>query len=143
MLRETCIIEEIIQDAFIKLWEENKKINNPEYFLKRIIKNSVLNYIRNNNRRLQAEQNYYEITLSKEEYIEDIKGLAKDINTAISELPEKTRKVFLAKCVEGHKYSEIAEDLDMTENTVKYHITSAYRKIKDRYNIIIIVFIFY
>jgi RNA polymerase sigma factor (sigma-70 family) len=44
----------------------------------------------------------------------------------IGQMPEKRRHVFLLSNKEGLKYAEIAEQLDISVNTVKTHIKLSY-----------------
>ena len=51
--------------------------------------------------------------------------LEKEIRQAICHLPDVCRKVFLKSRFEGKKYEEIAAELAISVNTVKYHIKTA------------------
>ncbi|POY37911.1 hypothetical protein C3K47_05125 [Solitalea longa] len=44
---------------------------------------------------------------------------------AIDKLPEKRRKIFLMSNIEGLKYAEIADQLNVSVNTVKTQIKLA------------------
>ena len=55
------------------------------------------------------------------------------------ELPERTRKVFLAVVLEGLSYREAAERLEVTVNTVKTLYTRALKQLRERLEIIVVV----
>ena len=51
--------------------------------------------------------------------------------TAIDSLPPKCREVFILSKRDGLKYEEIAEELDLSVNTVRNQISKALKMIKD------------
>jgi RNA polymerase sigma factor (sigma-70 family) len=57
---------------------------------------------------------------------------ADEIIEMIRELPEMTAKVFMLFAVEEIKYSEIADKLSITESTVRWHVSTARKKLMDR-----------
>ena len=52
--------------------------------------------------------------------------------SAINQLPPQTRKVFEACFLHGKKYKEVAEEMDITINTVKTHISRALSFIRSK-----------
>lgn len=63
-------------------------------------------------------------TFSSEEDIEKV------IVNAIDKLPERCREIFLKSRIEGMKYREIAEELNISTNTVENHISIALKKLR-------------
>jgi RNA polymerase sigma-70 factor (ECF subfamily) len=59
------------------------------------------------------------------------KELQNDIDLAISRLPEQTKKVFELKRYEDLSYEDISSQLDISVNTVKYHIKSATKLLRE------------
>ena len=51
--------------------------------------------------------------------------------TAIDSLPEKCRQIFLMSKRDGLKYMEIADELGISENTVRNQISKALKILKD------------
>ena len=60
---------------------------------------------------------------------EEMKNTAKQ---AVNELPTECRQVFELSRYEGKKYSEIAQELGISVNTVKYHIKNAIKTLSSR-----------
>ena len=60
---------------------------------------------------------------------EEMKNTAKQ---AVNQLPTECRQVFELSRYEGKKYSEIAQELGISVNTVKYHIKNAIRILSSR-----------
>ena len=76
----------------------------------------------------------------------DREEILEKIREVLDELPEKCREIFILACVEGLKYREVAERLDVSVNTVKTQVKSAYAKLrfdfdlKEREYIVILLF---
>ena len=51
---------------------------------------------------------------------------------AISELPEKTRAVFMMSKLDGLSYKEIAEDLEISPKTVENQMGRAFRHLREK-----------
>jgi RNA polymerase sigma-70 factor (ECF subfamily) len=49
---------------------------------------------------------------------------------AVQRLPEQRRKIFLLSNGDGYKYSEIAEQLNISLNTVKTQLKKAYETLR-------------
>ncbi|MDP1803241.1 MAG: RNA polymerase sigma factor, partial [Bacteroidota bacterium] len=56
---------------------------------------------------------------------------ADQIYSFIAQLPPASRQVFNLYFVDGFKHKEIAELLDITEGTSKWHLNSAREKLKE------------
>jgi RNA polymerase sigma-70 factor (ECF subfamily) len=126
------VIEDIVQDCYILIWEtrETLDINKSLIgYLKQSIKNKCLNYIRHENvkdkygREVSGDENICFDPIDEE--------TAENIRKLIDNLPATVRKVFELNVVHGLKYSEIAEDMGISVNTVKYHIKVAYRTLRE------------
>ena len=49
----------------------------------------------------------------------------------IDKLPEVTKSVFTKYAIEGYSHREISEQLDIKENTSKWHLFEARKKLKN------------
>ncbi|MDF1546902.1 MAG: RNA polymerase sigma-70 factor [Bacteroidales bacterium] len=130
--RQVC--EDIVQSTFIFIWENVNKIEITSSFkayLYTTIKNKCLNHLRAIH--IQDKHNllYLEATLNSHDTskIEDPEILKK-IDIAISELPEKMANIFKLKYLQGKKNSEVAEILQVSENTVKTQLQRAKFKLR-------------
>ena len=52
------------------------------------------------------------------------------VNEAIDKLPERCREVFLKSRLEGMKYKEIAESMNLSVNTVENQMAIALKKLR-------------
>ena len=128
--------ENVVQDVFLLLWEKREVLDiriSLVSYLFSLVKNRSLDYLRH---KVVAEEYKQELsfklmsleqlnyTFSSEEEIEKV------IANAIDKLPERCREIFLKRRIEGMKYREIAEELNISANTVENHIAIALKKLR-------------
>ncbi|SKB37491.1 RNA polymerase sigma-70 factor, ECF subfamily [Sphingobacterium nematocida] len=127
--------EELVQETFIRSLNSLEKfIHNPKLvaWLFTIMKNIYINKYRR-----QAKYRSIEADIQNTPHFESIsrnKGESKfvmeDIQGALSKLPESNYKAF-TMFVEGYKYNEIADYLQVPEGTVKTRIHMARKLLKE------------
>jgi len=130
--------KEIVQDAFLNLWEkrDNIDLDRPvKSYLTMIIHNKCTNYLRDN-RKFDNYILHVENLLDIPEY-EDAdtfvqKELEAKIEIAINELPEKCREVFVLNRYENLKYQEIADRLQVSVKTVEAQMSKALQHMRIR-----------
>ncbi len=125
--------EEIVQEAFIKIWEnrENFLEDYPfEPLLFRIARNTSLNYSRKRVNRAVFEKNFsFSSDLSAgsaDEYIL-LQETQNIIDAILNGLPPKRKEIFLLQKVEGLSRQEIAEKLGISVITVDHQLFKANR----------------
>ena len=146
--------EEIVQDAYMKLWEVRLTMNeqsNIKNFLYTLVKNNCLNQIRNkqNAARLISNYQYFELKYNYEalekvgENFLDFQELKDKIDQAILELPDDLRIVFEMNRFRDMRYKDIASELDLSEKAVEARMTKALKilrsELKDYLPIIYLV----
>ncbi|GAA4246590.1 MULTISPECIES: RNA polymerase sigma factor [Winogradskyella] len=132
------IIEEKVDDVFIKLWsnrDQLNKIKNPKSYIYAILKNDLLR-IKNNyqTRPLQNDDQLNSSSLYPSIEDEIIANEQKEINknvikNVLESIPKRTRQIFEMSRIDGFKYKEISELLDISPKTVENHIGLALRHI--------------
>ena len=70
--------------------------------------------------------------LQNSTYSEEEEEEINRIRAVMEELPKQCLKVFLMSALDGKKYQQIADELGISVNTVKTHITKAYRLIREK-----------
>jgi len=120
--------EDIAQNAFIKLWENCKKIEieKAKSFLFKTAINLSLNSIKhqkvvinfNTNAIKKVENETPEFQMIEEEFYQKIQNV-------IAELTEKQREVFLLNRIEKVKYADIAEMLNISVKAVEKRMHAA------------------
>lgn len=122
------------QDAFIKLWDNCKKItlSKAKSFLFTVANNLVLNDIKHQKVVLRHQQiNHKHYTNESPEFVLEKKQFLERYNKILASLKEEQRVAFLMSKVEGKKHSEIAEILGVTTKVVEYRIYSAFNILKN------------
>ncbi|TKG92297.1 RNA polymerase sigma-70 factor [Puteibacter caeruleilacunae] len=128
--------EDITQEAFLILWEKKKDFDTLESikaFLYLTIRNKALNIIKHH----KIEQDFEsQDKLSKEGEVFYMNSLIQEetkalFYEALSKLPEKTQQV-IRLSMEGLKNPEIAEQLDISVNTVKFHKSNAFKTLREQ-----------
>jgi RNA polymerase sigma-70 factor (ECF subfamily) len=155
-VRDTFVSENLVGDLIFNLWEKREELvirESLNAYLFTSIRNRCYNYL--SQAHVQRESS---ITQLQEDSLifsmhseTDLpigilmeKELQNDIDKAISRLPEQTKKVFELKRYEDLSYEDISAQLDISVNTVKYHIKSALKilreDLKDYMALIIVYF---
>ena len=128
--------EEIVQETFVKLWENKNTLNitaSVRSYLFRAVKNSCLNLIKHEKiKEKYKNHNEYENKNQFNSLDEEIDALEleKKIRESIDLLPVERRKAFVMSRYEGLKYREIAEKLDISIKTVENQIGKALKFLK-------------
>lgn len=122
------------QDAFVKLWENCKKItpSKARSFLFTVANNMVLNDIKHQKVVLkyknEGQKSYThetpEFLMEKEQYLQAYQK-------ALGKLSEDQRVAFTMSKIEGKKHQEIADMLGVTKKVVEYRIYSAFNVLKE------------
>lgn len=142
-------IEDILQEVFIKIWNNRSNINNPATFnpfIFTVTRNLLLNELRSRLNNQKVKEKVRKLSLSEEyssfeklEYSE----LQLIVDQIVSNLPEKQQEVFSLSRTKGLSHKEIAEKLDISTKTVEYHIGQSIATIKSKLKQIGIVSILY
>jgi RNA polymerase sigma-70 factor (ECF subfamily) len=128
--------EDILQDTFLKLWMHRDKltsINNFSGYLYRMIRNSAITgFQRLSLQTLMLADMKREAEATGRPIDEALieKQLHEMLTHVINELPERQRQVYNMVRVEGLKYEEVAQALNISLSTVKNHMTRALETIR-------------
>tara|TARA_B110000967_G_scaffold172174_1_gene183067 strand:- start:13073 stop:13627 length:555 start_codon:yes stop_codon:yes gene_type:complete len=129
--------EDIVQDLFIYIWENASTIHitsSLNNYMHTSIKNRCLNYLKS----IKITDDYkvldFNISLITEHVFdstsqEDKEIVYHQILKIVDTLPEKMQQIVRLKFLHAYKYKEIAEELDISINTVKTQLKRAKSKI--------------
>lgn len=144
--RDTETAEDLVQQAFIKFWEQNHAFTiqtSVKSFLFQSVKNAAINHLKKN-------KTYQNMLLR---YVADHPGvipadlpdeapsLEKTIEEAVSALPQKSRETLQLVIFQQMKYKEAAEYLNVSVNTVKTHLRHAYASLRQKLKHLLLAFI--
>lgn len=116
--------EDIAGDIFIKIWNRRLDFNNLtslKSFLYTSARNACLNVIRDKHRRTSREQEIkYRLEEDEDFVLNKIVNaeLHNEIRLLLEKLPKKPGRVLKELYLNGKELSEVAEELDMLEQTV-------------------------
>lgn len=147
--------ENIVQNVFLYLLENRElleSLNNVNAFLFTLVKNKCIDSLRRQLKegtqqslsdiqekelelKLYSLQKFDENKLSREE-IDHI------ITTAIDSLPSRCKEIFIMSRLEGLPHKKIAEQLNISTNTIEGQIAIALRKLRTELKDFIPLFIF-
>ena len=143
-LHDDFLAESVVGDVIFHLWETRENIDiqtSLRQYLVRSVRNRCLDYLKS--RRVRHEQTIS--TLSDDGRLLEKpashdhplgylleKELEQTINDAIERLPVDCRRVFKMSRFDGKKNAEIAQELGISVNTVKYHMKQALRLLQQQ-----------
>ncbi len=126
IVKSTEVAEDIVQDFFTSLWNKKEELSIQKIrpYLYQSVHNSCINHVSRNQITTESIEEGMLSEGSQEERISMIER-NKIINEAVNKLPEQRKRIFKLACYEGMKYREVAEELNISVNTVKTQIGRA------------------
>jgi RNA polymerase sigma-70 factor (family 1) len=117
--------EDIVGESFVKLWrlhENFETMQNIKAFLYITTKNACLNYLKQSERTAKRQQDMlYMLSNNEDHILSELtrSEVVRELHAAIESLPPQCRKIVRMSFVEGKKNQEIAEQLNLSIQTVK------------------------
>lgn len=136
--RDKDTASEVLNMGYLKILK-NISTYKPEIpfkaWIRRIMVNTLIDEYRKNKRekeKISYVENYYDSS----DYSDVNEALSafncKQIHEEINKLPEASKKVFNLFVIDGYSHREIAEMLDISEGTSKWHLNAARQKLKEQ-----------
>jgi len=127
--------EELLQDVFVALWENRKKINPQQSllgWLTIVSHNKAINHLNRSVKNVLVQNGIMPIEIADLPEVSDaqFEFQLKALEDAISQLPPRKRDAFLLCKMQGKSYEEAASILGISTNTVKEHIKGASKFLK-------------
>jgi RNA polymerase sigma-70 factor (ECF subfamily) len=136
LIKDKDTAEEIVQDLFVRLWQDKEKIriqSSLNGYLFRSVHNRCLHHIEHN--RVIAKH-AKEMSLNEDDDsanpsdLIQYKELHLKITRILDRLPERCGRIFCMNRFEGLKYAEIAEKLSVSVKTVEANMGRALREFR-------------
>ena len=120
---------DLTQEAFVKLWEHCAEVSSVKArsYLYTVANNLALNKIAHKKVVLAYEKNNSAAVSDSynPEFLMEEREFEKKLSAAIANLTESQRVAFLMHRIDGKKYSEIAETLEISVKAVEKRISGA------------------
>ncbi|MBS0029597.1 RNA polymerase sigma-70 factor [Chitinophaga sp. 22321] len=126
---------DMVQDVFLNLWKgaENLDERAPiNHYLARATVNTCLNRIKKEQRQeVYAKEQLHRANPAADNHSQlEHKELEAHYRSALEKLPEQCRRVFEMSRLKGLSPAEIAEQLNISINTVYAHLTTALKRLR-------------
>jgi RNA polymerase sigma-70 factor, ECF subfamily len=125
--------EEIVQEAFLRTYEQGDVVETPRAFLFSTARNLAFNQYRH--RRIAERESLVEADVSRApSQCESLESEAlrnertRLINDAVNRLPPQCRAAFSLRVFHGCSYKEVADRLGISAKTVEKHIARGLRE---------------
>jgi RNA polymerase sigma factor (sigma-70 family) len=135
-IRDLQHAEDVMITAFYKAFtrmHQFKKEGNFEGWLRKIIVNEALSFLRINNRVLFSESQELLESPEPQQVQQDLEG-ADEIQIWIDQLPENQKIVFILFAIEGYTHKEIAKTLKMPTGTSRSYLSRARVALQKKWN---------
>lgn len=141
ILKDEADSDDIVQEVFLKIWTFREKLGDYKLlnsFIFTIAYNNSISLIR---KRISSTK-YIEylrvlsVNQTQANFITEIEliELNNKIEHLISNLPERQKQIFLLHREKGLTYPEIAEELEISKNTVENHMVKALKYLRQNLN---------
>lgn len=137
LVKDTEVARDIVHDVFLVVWNRRASIDflQPMYpYLLSLTRNKALNYLTHlkvisRHEELQFQESEKQVSPDDEQHEELICNIVKRID----ELPDRCGEVMRLCFIECKKYKEIADLLGISVNTVKTHITTGLKILRNEF----------
>ncbi|WP_316792005.1 RNA polymerase sigma-70 factor [Pedobacter frigoris] len=140
-LKDKDEAKDIVQELFISLWNkrETADLTNLSNYLYTAVRNRVINVVSH-----KSVETRYLMGLPRNIIVEDCitdhrlreRQLANIIAGEIAQLPKKMREVFEMSRLQNLSHKEIAEQLGITEQSVRSHVKNALKVLRSRLGLV-------
>ncbi|MBS9525227.1 RNA polymerase sigma-70 factor [Litoribacter alkaliphilus] len=130
---DQVVVEDIVQDIFIDIWNRRHQISintSIRAYLLTAVKYRVLKYLDQNSHHYFVDVYEMEIEGKKEDFAFSMDELYTQLEVALGKLPEKSRLIFKMNRIEGYSASEIAEKLDLAPQTVQNQLSRSLKVVR-------------
>jgi len=127
---------DILHDMFVKLWENREQINiesNLQSYLFSIIRHRIIDKIRKNITREEYALITQSLTVVYHEAVDkqvEAKELQQAIEKSLDQMSPRVKEVYKLSREQGLSNPEIAEKLNLSEQTVKNQLSSALKHLR-------------
>lgn len=134
LFRERLVCEDIVQDVFFQLWikRETLQIHTLQLYLFSSVRHGALRAIKEK-RAVVDVTSVQELLSSQRQSDFELRerDLTEQVSSALSELPDKCREIFLMSRHHALPVAQIARQLEISPKTVENQITIALKRLRN------------
>ena len=126
--KDKQLAQDIVQDSFVKYWDKigNVGQGKEKSYLFTTAKNLLFNNIEHKKVVDKYQNSQPLLNKSTTPLFElEVSEFKEKLENAIADLPDKQREVFLMHRIEGYKYKEISELLELSQKAVEKRMSQA------------------
>lgn len=144
-INDSIIVEGIVDEVFFNIWKHRDEIEitSMKSYLLKSVRNRCLNELKSAKNKFESpfsslgvedctgfiDSLYSEPTHPLDELLD--KELEMNVTNAVGKLPKECKRVFEMSRFEHKKYEAIAGELNISINTVKYHMKNALKHLSE------------
>jgi RNA polymerase sigma factor (sigma-70 family) len=130
VLQSTAHAEEVAQECFLRLAQQNSDIASPAGWLHRVAVRASLDRLRAETRRRQREVRYSEDHAETKTENTEWEAILPVVDEAIDELPDELRVPVILRFMEGRTHAYIGKELGVSRTAVQKRINKALGQIR-------------
>ena len=119
LVKDEQTAKEIVQEVFVTIWEKRDSIEVNGSLEAYLVKSAKYNVI-----------DHYRSTHRLEKLYAVFENTKKQVLSTFKELPKKSQKIFFLSRKKGLTNKQIAQNLDVSEKTVEYHIKNSLKRFR-------------
>lgn len=131
IVRRRSVAEELVQEAFLRLNKEWRKVENPRAWIYRTVRNLAINHLRDAHPESQLDE---ERASQDEDLPRDKLGHSEAIGTVrmlLAEMPDEDRNLVTLKYQEELKYQEISKRTGLSVGNVGFRLHHILKSLLD------------
>lgn len=134
LLHDFAESKDLVQEVFVRFWEmrdQEERYFSSRAYLYTMVRNACIDKLR---KQKLAKVDVDRVADELEDFFQPESGEGAGIDRlleAIGQLPEKCRQVFTGVCVYERKYKEVAEEMQVSVNTVKTQLSRALKLLRE------------
>lgn len=140
LVKDEKLAEELLQDLFLKVWENRERIDLAKSFkayLYKITQNSVVDLYRRAKRENEVLTKMKAANTEFYSHVEELilqKENEELLEALLLQLPPKRREIFIQCKLYGRSYKEVSEEYNISVTTVNDHIQKSMIFLKNKIN---------
>jgi len=131
--RDKDLAEDIVQDTFVKFWDKMDTVSKDKEksYLFATARNLYINNVSHQKVVLKHQEAQTKTNPVSSPHFElEVAEFRQKLEKAIAALPDGQREVFLLHRIDGYKYKEIAELLEVSQKAVEKRMSQALKSLR-------------